>query len=216
MQAKAYNNQKTHEEQNLNLSAMKGLFDGTKTLFVHCDYVREIINAISFARELSLKLVIVGGRDAYLCTDLLKESNVGVILGNVHSLPANDDQDVELPYETAGLLHQAGVNYCLSVGGYWQIRNLPFMAGTTAAYGISKEDALKSITLSTAKILGIDGLTGSIEAGKDANIIVSDGDLLDMKSSNIVYAFLQGRQINLDNAHKQLYEIYMEKYGLKK
>src|SRR5205085_2173109 len=109
----------------------------------------------------------------------------------------------------------AGVSYCLSIRGFWQQRNLPFMAGTTAAYGVSREDALKSITSSAAKILGIDDRTGTLEAGKDANIIVSDGDLLDMRTSNVTYAFIQGRQINLDNSQKELYNTYMKKYGLK-
>ncbi len=182
---------------------------------MHCDYVREIINAVHFAKDLKLREVIVGGRDSYLCTDLLKQNNVAVILGNIHTLPANDDVEVEIPYNTAEVLNKAGIMYCLSIGGFWQQRNLPFMAGTSAAYGVSREDALKSITSSTAKILGIDDRTGTLEAGKDANIIISDGDALDMKTSNITNAFIQGREVNLDNSQKQLYHIYMDKYGLK-
>jgi len=137
-----------------------------------------------------------------------------VILGNVHALPANDDQDVELPYETAGLLYKAGVPYCLSVGGSWQIRNISFMAGTTVAYGVSKEDAIKSITSSTAKILGIDDRTGTLEVGKDATLFISDGDALDMRTNNVTKAFIRGKDINLDNMQSQLYRKYMTKYGL--
>ena len=215
LQAKSYNEEASHAERNINFEAMNGLFNSSKTLFIHCDYVKEIINAVQFAKDFKLKVVIVGGRDSYMCTDVLKENNVAVILGTPHSLPGGDDVEVELPYETAHLLYNAGVKYCLSIGSYWPNRNLPFVAGTTAAFGISKEDALKSITGSTAEILGIAGRTGTIEAGKDANIIISTGDVLDMKTSNIEYAFIQGRQINLDNSQKQLYEIYMKKYGLK-
>ncbi len=214
-QAKSYNEETAHADRNINFEAMKNLFDRSKPLFVHCDYIREIMNAVHFATDLNLRVVIVGGRDSYMCTDVLKQNNVAVILGNVHALPANDDVEVAIPYETAGLLSKAGVMYCLSIGGSWQQRNLSFMAGTTVAYGVSKEDALKSITSSTAKILGIDDRTGTIEAGKDANIIISDGDVLDMKSSNITHAFIQGREINLDNSQKELYETYMKKYGLK-
>lgn len=214
-QAKAYNESTTHAERNINFEAMKGLFDGTKRLYVHCDYVREIINAVQFAGDFNLHPVIVGGTESHKCTELLKEKNVPVILGNLHALPGNDDDEVELPYETANLLNKAGVKYCLSVYGYWQIRNLPFMAGTSAAFGVSKEDALKSITSSTAEILCISDRTGTLEAGKDANLIVSTGDVMDMKTSNIEYAFIQGRQINLDNSQKQLNEIYLKKYGLK-
>jgi len=214
-QAKSYNEETSHTDRNINFEAMKSLFDQSKTLFIHCDYVKEIINAVEFAKDFNLRMVIVGGRDSYMCADVLKENNVSVILGNVHSLPAGDDVEVEIPYETAAMLNKAGVNYCLSVSGSWQIRNLPFMAGTTVAYGVSKEDALKSITSSTAQILGIDDRTGTLETGKDANIIISTGDVLDMKTSNIESAFIQGRQINLDNSQKQLYQIYMQKYGLK-
>jgi imidazolonepropionase-like amidohydrolase len=214
-QAKSYNEEATHMERNINFEAMRGVTDRSVTLFVHCDYVREIINAVHFASDLNLRIVIVGGRDSYMCADLLKENNIPVILGNVHSLPASDDVEVEIPYQTAALLHKVGVMYCLSLDGFWQQRNLPFMAGTTVAYGVSKEDALRSITSSSAKILGIDNRTGTLEVGKDANIIISDGDLLDMKSSNIIYAFIEGRQINLDNSQKELYNIYMKKYGLK-
>lgn len=84
-----------------------------------------------------------------------------------------------------------------------------------AAYGLTKEEALSAITLNAAKILGIDQMTGSIEAGKDANIVISEGDILDMKSSRVSHAFIQGRMINLDNKHTQLFEKYKYKYGLK-
>ncbi|MEO5675302.1 MAG: amidohydrolase family protein [Chitinophagales bacterium] len=213
--AKSYNDATSHLQRNINFEAMQGLFDSSKTLFVHCDYVREIINAVHFAGSFKTHLVITGGRDSYLCTELLKEKSVAVILGNIHSLPAGDDVEINIPFQTAALLNKAGVMYCLSLGGFWQQRNLPFIAGTTVAYGISREDALKSITSSAANILRIDDRTGTIEAGKDANIIISDGDLLDMKTNNITHAFIQGREINLDNSQKQLYEIYMKKYGLK-
>src|SRR5439155_14556641 len=92
-QAKSYNDETSHTDRNINFEAMKGVFDKSKTLFIHCDYVREIINAVQFAKDFNLKMVIVGGRDSYMCTDVLKENNVAVILGNVHSLPANDDVD---------------------------------------------------------------------------------------------------------------------------
>lgn len=213
--AKAYNETTNRAERNINLEAMKGLFDGSKKLIVHCDYIKEINNAVQFAASMNLQLVIMGGRDAYLCTDLLRDHQVPVILGDVHSLPGNEDDEVVLPYHTAAKLSKAGVTYCLSVNGFWQVRNLPFMAGTTVAYGVSKEDALKSITSSTAAILGIADRTGTLESGKDANVIISNGDILDMKSNQVVQAFIQGREISIDDAQKQLYEIYKTKYGLK-
>lgn len=213
--AQQYNQQASHAERNINFEAMKGVFDKTRSVFIHTNYVREIMNAVQFAKDLGINMVLVGGSDAYQCTAILKENGIPVILGDAHSLPGGDDTKVDVPYHTAAMLQQAGVMYCLSIGGYWQQRNLPFVAGTTAAHGVSKEDALKSITSSTAKILGIDNVTGTLEAGKDANIILSTGDVLDMKTSNIERAFIQGRDINLDNSQKQLYETYRKKYGLK-
>ncbi|HEY1201040.1 MAG TPA: amidohydrolase family protein, partial [Niastella sp.] len=94
-------------------------------------------------------------------------------------------------------------------------RNLPFNAGTAAAYGLTKEQALQAITLNSAKILGVDSKTGSLEAGKDANIVVSEGDILDMRTSIIVQAFIQGREVSLENKQKQLYDRYKYKYELK-
>ena len=214
-QAQQYNLQATHAERNINFEALKGTFTKSNTIFIHTNYVREIMNAVQFAKDFGIRMVLVGGRDAYQCTALLKESDIPVILGEVHSLPAGDDEKIDLPYRTATMLQQAGILYSLSISGFWQVRNLPFMAGTTVAYGVSKEDALKSITSNTAKILGIDGRTGTLETGKDANIIISTGDLLDMKSSNIERAFIQGRDINLEDAQKQLNETYKQKYNIK-
>jgi imidazolonepropionase-like amidohydrolase len=93
--------------------------------------------------------------------------------------------------------------------------NLPFAAGQTAAYGLTKEEALQTVTLNSAKILGIDDKTGSLEVGKDANIVVSTGDILDMATNNIEFAFIMGRNINLDNEHKQLYRRFKSKYEVR-
>ncbi|MBA2407190.1 MAG: amidohydrolase, partial [Chitinophagales bacterium] len=143
-QASGYSKQALHLERNINFEALTKVFQKKATLFIHADYIHEIVNAIEFAKELDVRMVIVGGRDSYLCTDLLKETNTAVILGNVHSLPSGDDVNFDIPYTTAAMLHQKGILYCLSIYGYWQQRNLPFIAGTTVANGISKEDALKS------------------------------------------------------------------------
>jgi imidazolonepropionase-like amidohydrolase len=160
-------------------------------------------------------VVIAGGADAWMITDLLKQHNIAVVLKQPHSLPVMQDDDVDQPYKTAAQLQKAGILFCISNEGFWQQRNLPFEAGTASTYGLSKEEALSAVTLNTARILGIDKTTGSLETGKDANITVSTGDILDMRSSIITQAFIQGREVNLDNKHKQLYERYKHKYGLK-
>lgn len=216
-EAKAYLQEKTHAATNLKFEATRGLFDRSKTLYIHCDLVKEMLVAVDFAKEFNFKLVIAGGADSYMIADILAANNVGVILHEPHALPASDDDAVDQPYKTGAQLQKAGVLFTIcqdSGDGYTQIRNLPFMAGTMSAYGLTKEEALSAITLNPAKILGIADRTGSLENGKDANIVISTGDLLDMKSSVVTHAFIQGRAINLDNKHSQLFNRYKYKYGL--
>jgi imidazolonepropionase-like amidohydrolase len=216
-EAKAYLQEKTHAATNLKFEATRGLFDRSKTLYVHCDLVKEMLVAIDFAKEFNFKLVIAGGADSYMIADILAANNVAVILHEPHALPATDDDAVDQPYKTGAQLQKAGVLFSIcqdSGDGYTQIRNLPFLAGTMSAYGLTKEEALAAITLNPAKIMGIADRTGSLENGKDANIVISTGDILDMKSSVVTHAFIQGRAINLDNKHTQLFNRYKYKYGL--
>ena len=217
-EAKAYNAEANHASVNLKFEAVKGLFNKSQTFYVHCDLVKEMMMAIDMAKEFGFRMVIVGGSDSWMITEILRENNVAVILGEPHNLPAMEDDDVDQPYKTGAALQKAGVLFtiCFDGGdGFWQQRNLPFEAGTMAAYGLTKEEALTSITWNAAKILGIDDRTGTLEKGKDANIVVSEGDILDMKSSIISHAYIQGRTINLDNKQTQLFERYKYKYGIK-
>ncbi|RXK48244.1 amidohydrolase family protein [Aquirufa rosea] len=217
-EAKAYLSEKTHAEVNLKFEAVKGLFDRSQSLYIHCDLVKEMLAAIELNKEFNFKLVIAGGADSWMIADILKEHHVSVILSEPHSLPATDDDAVDQPYKTGAILFKAGVLVSISQDsgdGYTQQRNLPFMAGTLAAYGLTKEEALQVITLNPAKILGIEARTGSIESGKDANIVITTGDLLDMKSSVLTHAFIQGRSIDLQNKHTQLFERYKYKYQIK-
>jgi imidazolonepropionase-like amidohydrolase len=211
--AKAYC-QISHTEKDLQSEAMCDLFNGNKKLYIHASLAVEINAAVLFAKEMNIKCVIVGGRESWKCTRLLKENNVPVILSRNQALPASPDDDYDIAYKTPYLLEQAGILYCNSTGNFWQERNLPFNASQPVPYGLKNEDAVKSITYNAARILGIDQQTGTLETGKDANIIVSDGDALDMKTNRIVYAFIQGRKVDLNNKQKDLYEIYKTKYGL--
>ena len=217
--AKAYNETETKLEKNLRFESMKGIFDGTQTLFIHSNNVKEIIEAVNFAKQFQLKRVaIVGGKDSWMVTDLLKENNISVVVSRVHDLPEHPEDDVDLPYKLPYLLQKAGVLFCLNNEGDMEemgTRNLPFYAGTAAAYGLTREQALRSITLNTAKILGIDKTVGSIEVGKDATIFISAGDALDMRTNNVTAAYIKGVSIDLNNDQKALYEKYKKKYGLK-
>ncbi len=215
-EAKAYLQEATHTNTNLKFEALKGLFDKKQKLFVHGDQVKQMLIAIDFVKEFGFDVVIVGGSESFQIADLLKANNIAVILGEQHALPATEDDDVDQPYKTPAALQKAGVLFALNdASDNARYRNLSYNAGTAATYGLTKEQALQAITLNTAKILGIDDKTGSIETGKDANIIISEGDILDMKSSTVVNAFIQGRQVSLDNKQRQLYERYKYKYGIK-
>lgn len=214
-QAKAYAEVNNPQPFNARFDAMKGLFDGTKKAIVNVDDQKDIIIAVKFFESFGIHPVLYGAEDAVEITGFLKDHNVPIILHESHSLPGNDDDDVNLPYKTAKILHDAGLLIAMSVDGYWQQRNLPFMAGTEAAFGLTKEEALATITSNTAKILGIDDKTGTLEVGKDANIIISEGDALDEIGNKITKAYIQGRDIDLNNVQKQLYHKYADKYGLK-
>ena len=216
-EAKAYHAASTHDETNLKFQAVKGLYDKSQKLYVHANTVKQMLVALDFVKEFGFDLVIVGGSDSWQMADLLKLNNVSVVLQQPHSLPTSEDDDVDQPYKTAAILQKAGVLFSLSDDdGQTRGRNLPFNAGTAAAYGLTKEEALQAITLNAAKILGVADKTGTIEAGKDANIVISEGDILDMRSSIVTDAFIQGRKIDLNDKHKQLNERYSEKYNLKK
>lgn len=215
-EAKAYAELDKPAVINTRLAAMKNLFNGTQRLFIEADGEKDIIAAVNFAKKYNITPVLVSGDEAYLVTSFLKQNNVSVVVNQPHALPNSVDDDVNMPYKNAAVLANAGLNVVVSIDGYWQQRNLPFMAGTVAAWGLDPEKALQTITLNTAKILGIDKTAGSLETGKDATLFISSGDALDMKTNHVERAFIQGRDINLDNLHKQLDRKFTEKYNAQK
>jgi imidazolonepropionase-like amidohydrolase len=196
--------------------AMKGLQNGEKTLYVNANGEKEITDIILFKKKNNIKkLVIIGGYNAHKIADLLKENNVSVLLRRIHDVPNSEDEDVNLPYKIAKILNDKGIIVGLENSGdmeRMQTRNMPFYAGTCAAWGMNKEDALKLITSNTAKILGIDAKYGTLEAGKSATLFISEGDALDMKTNKLSQAFIDGRQISLESHQTELYERYKGKY----
>ncbi len=196
--------------------AMNGLQNGDKTLYVNANGEKEITDIILFKKKNNIKkLVIIGGYNAHKIADLLKENNVSVLLRRIHDVPNSEDEDVNLPYKIAKILTEKGIVVGLENSGdmeRMQTRNMPFYAGTCAAWGMNKEDALKLITSNTAKILGIDAKYGTLEAGKSATLFISEGDALDMKSNKLSHAFIDGRQISLESHQTELYERYKGKF----
>jgi imidazolonepropionase-like amidohydrolase len=218
--AKAYAGQSQRpviSPRDLRMEAMRGLFDGSLRLYVHAQDVRQITEAVHFKRRMDIEhLVIVGGYDAPLVADLLRDNDVAVMLKRVHTLPRFAEDDVDMPYRLPKLLEDEGVLFCLQNAGdmeHMGTRNLPFYAGTAHAYGLTYEQAVQSITLSAARILGMDEFCGSLEKGKDATLFISEGDALDMRTNYLTHAFVQGRAIDLDNRQRELYRKYQAKYG---
>jgi imidazolonepropionase-like amidohydrolase len=211
----------TPKEKNLRYDAMRGLFDGSKKLFIRADDAKSILAAVNFAKDFSLTPVIVGGADAWLVADVLKANNVPVMIEGVHKLPQYTSDDVEQPYKTPGILQKAGVLFSISASletfdaGSWQQRNICFEAGTAVAHGLGKEEAIAAITSNAAKILGVENRVGTLETGKDATLFISSGDALDMRTNNVEQAFIRGKKLQLVNKQKFLYEQYKAKYGQK-
>lgn len=212
--AAAYGQMKEHEAVNLKLEAMQGLLDGSKALFIETNDAKAMISSVKMARKHGVeRIVISGGYEALLIRDFLKEEQIPVVLSDIHDLPRRDHEDTVFPYKMAAEFYDAGLEIIISGGSGYSARNMPFYAGTAVAYGLPYEEAVRAMTLTPAKALDIADRAGSLEKGKDALIIVVQGDLLDMRTSKLEHAFIQGREIQLDGRQQWLYKKYSEKYG---
>ncbi|HEV2836012.1 MAG TPA: amidohydrolase family protein, partial [Pyrinomonadaceae bacterium] len=195
-------------DHNVVLEAMVPYVRGEQPVMFRADREAEIRGAIKFAEEMKLKAIILGGDDAAKVASLLKEKNVPVILTGIFSLPNREDDPYDSLYETASKLQQAGVLFAISTGDSGpEVRNLPQYAGMAAAYGLSRADALKAVTLYPAQIMKVADRLGSIEAGKMANLVVTDGDLLEIRT-HIRYLFIDGRPVVLSNRHTELNDAF--------
>ncbi|MGB3618803.1 MAG: amidohydrolase family protein, partial [Catalinimonas sp.] len=202
---------------NPRLAALNGVFSGEQRLYLHADYGKDIVEAVKFAERHGVqKPVVVGGMNAAEVSDFLVEHDVPVIVSRIHALPMRPEDDVDYAYRVPKVLHDAGVRVALDYSGDMEqmgARNLPFLAGTAAAYGVDPEVALQMVTLHPAEIMGVADRVGSLEAGKDATLVVSRGDLLDPRGNDVTHAFIGGRKVALTSKHVQLYEQYRAKYG---
>ena len=216
--AKAYAEISAPNPVNLRLEAMKGLFAGKQNLYVRADYAKDIIESVGLAKENGIaKVVIVGGNESYKVAAFLAENKVPVILNATHRLPDRTDENVYLPYELPGILHKAGVKVALTYADeWWRTRNLGFLAGTASGFsGIEPELALQFVTRNPAEIIGAAQYVGTLEKGKHASFVISEGDILNMNTNVILAAYIKGGKVNLDDKQKRLYEKYKEKYGTK-
>ncbi len=198
-------------KMDLRWEAIRPILTGEQPLLVQADDYRQIEAAVNFASEMRVRMILTGGRESWKLTDLLKRKNVPVIYGPVMALPMRDDDEFDLPFRTPKLLAEAGVKFCIATFDTWNGRNLPFHAGYAVAMGLTPDDALRSITLSPAEILGVANDLGSLEVGKKATLIVSGGDIFDELSSKITRMFIEGRRVDLNNKQLELYNKYQAK-----
>jgi len=218
--AKAYSSSDKNEKKDGRLEAMRNCFDGEKRVYIHANELQQILDVIDFSKEFELAFpVVVGGYDTHLIGRKLVDAKIPVMLVRPHSLPENEEDDVDLPYKLPFLLKEQGVKFCIQNQGDMEAmnaRNIPFLAGTAMAYGLSEEDAISAVSLWSCEITGIDKRYGSIEKGKSATLFVSKGNALDMRTNQLIIGLIDGKFINLKNSQYKLYEKYSKKYEQQK
>jgi imidazolonepropionase-like amidohydrolase len=216
-EARAYCQVKNATVVEVRFEALRGVFEGKQNLYIHADDAKSITEAINFKVQMNIgRVVVVGGYDAIEVADLLKEHDVPVMIQRLHSLPEFQEDDFDLPYKLPKLLYDAGITFCIQNEGSMErmgTRNLPFLAGTAVAYGLPYEEAVRALTQTPAKVLGVDSFCGTLESEKDATLFISTGDALDMRTNAVTHAFIQGRMIDLSSKHTELYEKYKTKYA---
>jgi imidazolonepropionase-like amidohydrolase len=190
---------------------MLTVFSGKRPLFVHADDERQIRQAMLLAKEYGLQLTIVGGRDSWRIAGELAAAKVAVIYTAPYGLPSRTDENYSQAFTVPKTLQDAGVQYALSLDGYWDTRNLVFAAGQAISYGLTPEQALRSVTINAAQIAGVADKIGSIEVGKAASLVVSEGDIFDYLSHKVTHLWIDGRAVDLNNRHKQLHDKYQQR-----
>jgi imidazolonepropionase-like amidohydrolase len=200
-----------NQQIDLRWEAMRPVLKGEVPLYIHADDYRQLEQAIHFANKEKLSIVLVSARDADKAIDLIKSNNIPVIYTSAWGQIRRSDEAYDKAYATPAFLEKSGVNYALAIDSNWPARNLAFAAGQSIAYGVSPDMALKSITLAPAKILGVADKMGSLSVGKQANIIISNGDLFDHITHKVEMMFIDGRSVDLDDRHKRLYRKYSKK-----
>ncbi len=199
-------------DHDIRLESMIPVLEGKLPVVIDAEELQQIQSAVAFCQREKIKMILYGGYDAPRCADLLKKHDIPVIIASVLRLPMRIHDPYDSAYTTAKRLHEAGVRFCIAgVGRMGNMRNLPYHAAMAAAYGLPRDEALKSVTLYPAQIFGLADRVGSIESGKDATLIVTTGDPLEI-TTNVTSAYIQGRTVDLNDRHKTLWKKYQEKY----
>ena len=206
--ARAYAKLPATRQVDWTLEPFLPVLDRRQALYVTANSEQNIRDAVAWAERQNVRIVLQTGSDVQRVAALLKQRDVPVILTNILSLPPREDEFHAYPYQAPGVLAKAGVPFAFSSGGFQFSRDVPFQAGRAVAWGLSKDDAIKALTLDAARILGVDSQVGSIEAGKIANLVVINGDPLEVRSQ-IRHVVIAGRDVSLDNSHVALFKKYM-------
>jgi imidazolonepropionase-like amidohydrolase len=188
-----------------NLEAMVPVADRRQPLFVQANGEREIREAVAFADRMGVRIVITGGLEAPLAAALLKEKNVPVILGSVLSLPSREDAHHAATYRAAGELATAGVKFAFATGSYQNPRLLPYEAAISVAWGLDRDKAIRAMTIEAAEILGVADRIGSLDVGKLANLVIWNGDPLELRTP-VPRVLIAGRDVGPSSKHTELFE----------
>lgn len=198
----------TLEVPDSKLDALLEVVEGRRQVIVIANEARTIRNAVAFGGQHNLKMILAGGSEAWKEKKLLSEKGIAVILGPTQTLPEEEDDPYDRPYSAPGELIDAGVKVAFGSFNSSDSRLLPYQAATAVPFGLSREDALKAITRNPAEILGVGDRFGTIEEGKVANLIVTDGDPLDV-TTQVRFLFIKGEMTPTDNKHLELYQKYL-------
>ena len=217
-EVKAYSLARTQaskdQQIDLRLDSMLPVVEGKMPLLVQANTTKQIQTAIAFSKQYNLKLILIGGADAMQCANLIKEARVPVVVSSVYRLPSRHDAAYDAAYTLPAHLQEAGIQFSIASDGRFgasNLRNLPYHAATAAAFGLTEDQAVRSITLSPAEIFGVSDRMGSLSVGKDATLILTDGNILETPTQ-VLKAYIQGRQVDLSSKHTQLNEKYKAKY----
>ncbi|MBM4179185.1 MAG: amidohydrolase family protein [Ignavibacteria bacterium] len=198
-------------QRDIRYEAMRSVFERNLPVMITASTQRQIEAVLDFQSHFQTRVILVDAWDAPRVIPQLQKAGVGVVVPRVHSLPRREEDGYDAAFTLPAILAENNIPFALSDNGSWQQRNLPFLAGTARAFGLSETDAIKALTIWPAMMFGVDAKYGTLEVGKSATLFVSDGDALDTKTNKLMVAFIDGREVDLSSRHTRLARKYRER-----
>jgi imidazolonepropionase-like amidohydrolase len=192
------------------LEAMIPVLDGVTPLFVTAVREREIREAIAFADKQKIKIVLADAYECYKALPLIKAHGIPVVLGPTLSLPLDEDDPYDRSFTTPAALAEAGIQFAIGTFSANKVRNLPYQAGAAVPFGLAHDEAYKAVSLNAAQILGLGKKLGSIDEGKAADLIVTDGDPMESQT-HVNWVFIEGKPVSVETRQRKLYEEFLKK-----